>query len=430
MDLFENVWNWLEDAAFAMKLSTPFFLMAVGILLVSLIFVFVGIRHRWANVISLLGCLFLTGTGVYQIFALGGFQDFSQSGFCPFWILSDALLLLSLIFLFRKQKRAVQKTQPNTTAAEAPVPASEPQTESATVPRSAPAAQMDATDPQTESAAVPRSAPAQATGPKASSSIWQIKLHDTVVHKKDWKQFRKHATQAELAVLAIGSRLRLTGPQFFIKSIVAVVGMILSIVLGLAYTLSEYAQFGIILLVGGYLFFNLLASKQIGYADTYSSCSWKLTGEYSKMIKEMFKENIALTILREILLICLRIITFPYQFILMVIETLIPPAANWTVAHGGSAGAVVTMPKGYNIGNLAALGEYYASCTFGSALEQHITDSEAARQAKFSQYDYIDQNGMRQVAYSDDGRTFYTSTDKLTQVGTSQDGGKTIDLKE
>lgn len=263
----------------------------------------------------------------------------------------------------------------------------------------------------------------------SSSSIGHIRLYDTVVHKKDWKRFRKHATQAELAVLAIGSRSRLTGPRFFIKSIVAVVGMILSIVFGLAYTLSEYMQFGIILLVGGYLFFNLLASKQIGYSDTYSSCYGKLSGEYSKMVKELFKEHIALTILRQIILIFLRIITIPYQFILMIIETFIPPAANWTVAHGGNAGAVVTLPKGYNIGNLAALGDYYKSCTFGAAWEQHMENTEAARLAKFSQYEYTDKYGVRQTAYSDDGKTFYTSTDKLQQVGTSQDNGRTIDLK-
>ena len=263
----------------------------------------------------------------------------------------------------------------------------------------------------------------------SSSSIGHIRLYDTVVHKKDWKRFRKHATQAELAVLAIGSRSRLTGPLFFIKSIVAVAGMILSIVFGLAYTLSEYMQFGIILLVGGYLFFNLLASKQIGYSDTYSSCYGKLSGEYSKMVKELFKEHIALTILRQIILIFLRIITIPYQFILMIIETFIPPAANWTVAHGGNAGAVVTLPKGYNIGNLAALGDYYKSCTFVAAWEQHMENTEAARLAKFSQYEYTDKYGVRQTAYSDDGKTFYTSTDKLQQVGTSQDNGKTIDLK-
>ena len=263
----------------------------------------------------------------------------------------------------------------------------------------------------------------------SSSSIGHIRLYDTIVHKKDWKRFRKHATQAELTVLAIGSRSRLTGPRFFIKSIVAVAGMILSVVFGIAYSLTEYAQFGIILLIGGYLFFNLLASKQIGYSDTYSSCYWKLSGEYSKMVKELFKEPIALTILREILLICLRIVTTPYQCILIIIETLIPSAANWTVAHGGSAGAVVTLPKGYNIGNLAALGDYYKSCTFGAAWEQHMENTEAARLAKFSQYEYTDKYGVRQIAYSDDGRTFYTSTDKLQQVGTSQDNGRTIDLK-
>ena len=63
MDLLETLWDWSEDVASAIGLSTTFFLLTVGILLICLIFVLVGIRHRWANVISLLGCLFLTGIG-------------------------------------------------------------------------------------------------------------------------------------------------------------------------------------------------------------------------------------------------------------------------------------------------------------------------------------------------------------------------------
>lgn len=90
---------------------------------------------------------------------------------------------------------------------------------------------------------------------------------------------------------------------------------------------------------------------------------------------------------------------------------------------------MITIPKGYDIGNLAALGRYYASATFSQAWEEHLDNVEREKLAKFSTYEYTDKNGMRQVAYSDDGKTFYDSTNKLHEVGISTDGGKTLTQK-
>ena len=261
-----------------------------------------------------------------------------------------------------------------------------------------------------------------------TGAIYGVQVYDVIVHKADWKQFRKRATQDELMALAIGSKINLSGAMVFIKAAVSAVGTILSIVLGIT-LFDDFGMFSLIILVGGYLFFNLMASKLLGYLDTYNSCYSKLNSQNRDYIKSLFKEHAAVSILRMLVLWGLMLFTLPYKFLLMIIETLVPAARNWTIAHGGEAGAVITLPKGYDIGDLGALGQYYASFRFSDAWQQQMEEYGAARLAKFSEYTYRDKNGVLQKAYSDDGMRFYTSTDKLAEVGTSTDGGKTIDLK-
>ena len=160
-----------------------------------------------------------------------------------------------------------------------------------------------------------------------------------------------------------------------------------------------------------------------------NDCRWKLDSEHSQLLKDLFPENIFVAILRWLFMILLMIITMPYQAILMLIEILIPAARNWTVAHGGNAGAVISMPKGCDIGGLGAMGAYYASQKFGDVWDQHMQEVEAAKLAKFKKYTYTDKYGMTQEAYSDDEKTFYEGTNKLKEVGTSKDGGRTIGWK-
>ena len=256
----------------------------------------------------------------------------------------------------------------------------------------------------------------------------KLDIVDTIVHKADWKAFRKRASQDELFALAVGSRYQLDGIKFYIRSLLGAVGGVLSIVLAIVLA-GEFGWFAIIGGVAGYLFFNLMASKQVGYADTLGDCRWKLDSEHAQLLKDLFSENIFLTILRQLVLLVLAIVTLPYKFLLIVIETMIPAARDWTVAHGGEAGAVISMPKGCDIGGLGAMGAYYASQKFGDVWDQHLQEVEAAKLAKFQKYTYTDQYGMTQEAYSDDGKTFYEGTNKLKEVGTSKDGGKTIKLK-
>ncbi len=273
-----------------------------------------------------------------------------------------------------------------------------------------------------------------ATSPQRNGAVQRaggrlkLDLYDTIVYRSDWKAFRKRASQDELFALAVGSRYQLDGVKFYIRSLLGAVGGVLSIVL--AFVLAEdFGWFAIIGGVAGYLFFNLMASKQVGYADTLSDCRRKLDREKQQLLKELFPENILLTILRQLVLMVLAIVTFPYKFLLIIIETLIPAARDWTVAHGGEAGAVISLPKGCDIGGLGTMGAYYASQKFGAVWDQHMQEVEAAKLAKFKKYTYTDQYGIEREAYSDDGKTFYDATNKLKEVGISKDDGKTIDLK-
>ena len=261
---------------------------------------------------------------------------------------------------------------------------------------------------------------------KGARKRLKLDIVDTIVHRADWKAFRKRASQDELFALAVGSRYQLDGAKPFVKTFLAVAGAILAIVLMVS---MEFGQIGIIGGVAAFFACNLIACKQLGYYNTLNDCRWKLDSEHSQLLKDLFPENIFVAILRWLFMILLMIITMPYQAILMLIEILIPAARNWTVAHGGNAGAVISMPKGCDIGGLAAMGEYYASQKLGDAVEQSLEEREAARVAKYQKYTYIDKYGVRQEAYSDDGRTFYSGTDRLKEVGTSEDGGKTIKLK-
>lgn len=254
----------------------------------------------------------------------------------------------------------------------------------------------------------------------------KLDIVDTIVHQADWKAFRKRASQDELFALAVGSRYQLDGAKPFVKTFLAVAGAILAIVLMVS---MEFGQIGIIGGVAAFFACNLIACKQLGYYNTLNDCRWKLDSEHSQLLKDLFPENIFVAILRWLFMILLMIITMPYQAILMLIEILIPAARNWTLAHGGNAGAVISMPKGCDIGGLGAMGAYYASQKFGDVWDQHMQEVEAAKLAKFKKYTYTDQYGMTQEAYSDDGKTFYEGTNKLKEVGTSKDGGKMIGWK-
>ena len=263
------------------------------------------------------------------------------------------------------------------------------------------------------------------SGGEMQESI-KLDLEDAVVHKKDWKAFLKRATQEELLTLAIGSRYRLSGAKPLVTTILGLVGSILSIVLAVS---MVFGQFGIFFGVGAFFACNLIVCKQLGYSNTLNDCRRKLSLENRQRLKELFPESIVVSVLRTVFMMLLMWATLPYKFLLIIIETLIPAAGNWTVAHGGEAGAVITLPKGSDIGNLGEIGAYYASQKFGDVWEQQIEEWKLEGRARYKKYVYHDKYGVEQTAYSKDGVRFYDSPDSVREIGHSSDGGKTIETK-
>lgn len=175
------------------------------------------------------------------------------------------------------------------------------------------------------------------SGESFLTDLHDIKFEDTIIRSKDWKAFRRSATQDELLALAIGSKYRMLGISYFVKTIIAIVGMILSIIIGI-WGFDYFDMFSLFILIGGYLFFNLLASKLIGYTDTYTSCYRKLSSDRCDFLNGVFQEKVVIKVLRLISLWILNIVTIPYKAVLMFIEILIPTTSNWVIAHGGGNG--------------------------------------------------------------------------------------------
>ena len=150
--------------------------------------------------------------------------------------------------------------------------------------------------------------------------------------------------------MAIGSKYRLAKGR--IKTIIFALGIILSIIIGLATIGSDV---GIIILIGGYVLFSFLSTKSIRYQDTYEKCARKLNKEYKTKLKEFIPSSIVTSILDWFIQLVIVYITIPYQAILMLIGLFAP---NFVIAKNG---VLVSIPKGYDIGGLGAIGEYYQS---------------------------------------------------------------------
>ncbi len=267
-----------------------------------------------------------------------------------------------------------------------------------------------------------------AADPKAVKEMQaKIEFEDTIIREKEWKAFRKGATQEELSVLAIGSKFMTNGKNFFIKALISVLGTILSIVIGL-FGFKDEGMFGVVVIIGGYLFFNCMAVKLTSYTGTFQDCYKKLNQENKEYVDSFGKEKPVVAFFKGVVEVGLTFFTLPYRAILMVVETAVPSAADWCIAHGGLGGAVITLPKGYDIGGLREVGEYYKSCSFADALIESAEQGKAQRAANTTAYTYEDETGVTQTAYSDDGKNFYSSVDKTTKVGESANGGKSIDL--
>lgn len=265
-----------------------------------------------------------------------------------------------------------------------------------------------------------------------------LKFEDSIVHSKDWKAFKKYASLDDLFVIAIGSKYRSSSTGALIKKIISVVGTILSIVIGLVILFNGSGNLGVAgvaIAIVGYFFFNLLAIKQIGYAETLRQCLWKLPKEDRKFVNRLWN-NTFVEILNIILELLLNFMVIPYKFIIIVLTTFIPKLENWGIAKGLNS-SVITLPVGYDISSLSSLSEYYRSTKFGEAVSNHIEEKYEAKQEELKRdaetvkaYTIKDADGNSIRVYTKDRHTFYRDEAcVVNSIGKSYDNGKTVNIE-
>lgn len=221
-----------------------------------------------------------------------------------------------------------------------------------------------------------------------------LDLYDVSIHEKDWRLFKKSATQEEFLVLAIGSKYRLEKGR--IKSIFFALGIVLSIVIGI---LTIGSDVGLIILIGGYVLFSFLSTKAIRYQDTYEKCYRKLNKKNKIKIKEFISTPIILRILDWFIQLAIVYITIPYQAILLLIGMFAP---NFVIAKNG---VLVSIPKGYDIGALGTIGTYYESFNF---LDEYMDTLEKEQLMKHPSVDVYENGYKRNLNF--DG--YYNNLDR------------------
>lgn len=229
-------------------------------------------------------------------------------------------------------------------------------------------------------------------------SDFKLELYDSNIDEKTWKAFKKTATQDELTVIAIGAKYRVAHGR--ILNAICAIGIILSIAL--------FWPTGGWSLVG-YPVFAFLATKSIRYEDTYSQSYRLLSKENKAFVDSYYNSNVGLKILDGIIKIAIFWITIPYQAILLLIGTFAP---NFVISKNG---ILVSLPNGYDVGNLGAVGAYYASFSFidealanrGKSADGNSESSPTDEYYKKEEYTYTDEHGYEQTVYSDDKKNFY-----------------------
>ena len=272
--------------------------------------------------------------------------------------------------------------------------------------------------------------------------ISNLKFIDSIVSSKDWKRFRKTASPNDLFAIAVGSKYRSSGINALIKKMISIIGTILSIVIGIiVFFNAKSGQLGfvaIIIIILGYLFFNMLAIKQIGYAETLSQSMRKLQKEDRELIKKMWNKNPFVDLLNALLNVLLTFMVIPYQFIIIVLTTMIPKLENWGIAKGLNS-SVISLPNGYNIEELDSLSNYYKETKFWEVVEKNLEEKakeaeirrakeEAEKLKKVKAYSYKDSLGREVTVYSNDGKNYYSNPEceSAYRIGEKTKDGKKV----
>lgn len=230
---------------------------------------------------------------------------------------------------------------------------------------------------------------------RVKKSDFKLDLYDASIDEKTWKQFKKTASLDELAVIAIGAKYRVAHGR--IKNLIYALGIVLSIAI-------FWPTGGWSLIA--YPVFAFLATKAIRYEDTFGQSYKKLDKDYKQLVDGYFNCGIGWKILDFVIKVGIFWLTIPYQAILMLIGLFAP---NFVISKNG---ILVSIPKGYDVGALGAIGEYYASFSF---MDEALANTESSAQPtssaddyyKQNKYTYTDSHGYEQTVYSSDGKEFY-----------------------
>ena len=230
-------------------------------------------------------------------------------------------------------------------------------------------------------------------------SEFVLDLYDTSVDERTWKEFKREASQEELAVIAIGAKYRIAHSR--IKNIIYALGIILSI--AIFWPTGGWSLIG-------YPIFAFLATKAIRYQDTYGQSYRKLSAEYKSFVDNCYNSSVWLTIVDGIVQFATFWLTLPYQAIMLLIGTFAP---NFAISKNG---ILVSIPNGYDVGNLGAVGAFYKSFNF---IDETLANTKSKPTAKSEssptddyykrdEFTYTDSNGHTQTVYTDhDGKDAY-----------------------
>lgn len=235
----------------------------------------------------------------------------------------------------------------------------------------------------------------------SSKQILTLDLYDSSIDEKTWKTFKKTATQEELAIIAIGAKYRLSNLKRRILNAVCFVAMIL------CFALIPVTAFQSLI---AYPFIAFFATKSIRYTDTYLQSYNKIHKQNRYLVDDYFNENMFLIIFDYIIHIGMFFVTIPYQALMLGIGIFAP---NFVVSKNG---ILVSIPKGFDVGDLGAVGDYYSSFNFSEEFVESTTEfnkpsnsdhSPTDNYYKQDEYTYTDKFGYEQTVYSQDGKDFY-----------------------
>lgn len=243
-------------------------------------------------------------------------------------------------------------------------------------------------------------------------STADVPLKIISIPDKEWKEYRNQAPQDELLVLGIGMKLWLEKTRK--SALFFMLGLLLSVIVGIILAVFVNAVAGILILAAGYLVFCTLIMRRHFIKTSLNQAKSKLSAENKKALDAEFKTSGGATVAEVFITVMLCSVCQPYSMVLAVASAALPSLLN----------TKLVIPEGYGFEALEEVKSYYAEKSFlseviGDITDYNINDSRRTRlneeaasspaddYYKKDKYTYTDGNGYEQTVYSDNGKDFY-----------------------